>query len=198
MSSPKKRRANRANALRSTGPQTAHGRTVVSLNALKHGLSSPVDTSAWRPEISAIAKLLAVDDIPETDAKDLATKIIDFERNLAELRSLYLADLGITAAPAQAGKAGRPKNLQSDLDWIQEHLDDPDAYDPSLSGKQRREERKLMGAIVRFLGKVEIRRSKELVLNTQRYYKRSSNQLVKAIRGCLKGENNICKTKPTF
>lgn len=187
MNSPQKRRANRANALRSTGPQTAYGKTVVSLNALKHGLSSPVDTSAWLPEISAIAKLLAADEIPEADAKDLAAKIIDFERNLAELRSFYLANLGITAAPAQAGQAGRRKSLQSDLDWMQENLDDPDAYDLSLSGKQRREERKLMGAIVRFFGKVEARRSKELVLNTQRYYKRSGNQLVKAIRGCLKG-----------
>ena len=38
--------ANRANALRSTGPKTAAGRARSSRNALRHGLSLPVEMDA--------------------------------------------------------------------------------------------------------------------------------------------------------
>ena len=38
MTSERQRAANQANARRSTGPQTAEGKTVVRLNALRHGL----------------------------------------------------------------------------------------------------------------------------------------------------------------
>ena len=40
MTSDKQARANRQNALKSTGPKTPEGKDAVRLNALKHGLRS--------------------------------------------------------------------------------------------------------------------------------------------------------------
>ena len=42
MTSPAKARANRRNALKSTGPKTAAGKAAVAANAHRHGLSLPV------------------------------------------------------------------------------------------------------------------------------------------------------------
>jgi hypothetical protein len=42
VTSPRKAAANRRNARQSTGPRTAAGKTAASLNALKHGLNTPV------------------------------------------------------------------------------------------------------------------------------------------------------------
>ena len=42
MISPAKARANRRNALKSTGPKTAAGKAAVAANAHRHGLSIPV------------------------------------------------------------------------------------------------------------------------------------------------------------
>ena len=62
MASEKQLRANRENAMRSTGPKTAAGRLKSSRNALRHGLSLPLmadpaaamrhirSRSNWRPK----------------------------------------------------------------------------------------------------------------------------------------------------
>ena len=42
ISSPRKSAANRRNAQKSTGPRTAAGKAAASLNAVKHGLNTPV------------------------------------------------------------------------------------------------------------------------------------------------------------
>ena len=42
ISSPEKSAANRRNAQQSTGPRTAAGKAAASLNAVKHGLNTPV------------------------------------------------------------------------------------------------------------------------------------------------------------
>ena len=48
-------RANRANALRSTGPKTNAGKSQVARNAVKHGLAVPVSADATL--VVAIEKL---------------------------------------------------------------------------------------------------------------------------------------------
>jgi hypothetical protein len=61
MTSPQKRRANRLNAQRSSGPKTQEGRTIASLNFVKHGLSQPIDLLTSGVSASALAEVLRED-----------------------------------------------------------------------------------------------------------------------------------------
>ena len=58
MATEKQIAANRENAKRSTGPKTAAGRSRSSRNAVRHGLSGPLDF-AMSEKADAIARLLA-------------------------------------------------------------------------------------------------------------------------------------------
>ncbi len=57
MTTDAKTRANRRNALRSTGPRTAEGKAQSRQNAYKHGLSISVD--AADPEVEELAEVIA-------------------------------------------------------------------------------------------------------------------------------------------
>ena len=56
--SPQKAAANRRNAQQSTGPRTAAGKAAASLNAIKHGLNTPVPVYMIRACESQYGKLL--------------------------------------------------------------------------------------------------------------------------------------------
>ncbi len=60
MTSERKIKANRANARVSTGPKTRHGRVRSAKNALRHGLSVPVESDpALREQVQALASQIA-------------------------------------------------------------------------------------------------------------------------------------------
>jgi hypothetical protein len=60
MASEKQILANRANALKSTGPRSAAGRMRSSLNAYRHGLSLPMTSDPQaQAEIEAVAQAIA-------------------------------------------------------------------------------------------------------------------------------------------
>lgn len=70
MTSDRQRRANRANAKASTGPKTKAGKARSAVNALRHGLNSPVWSDlALVPQAEAIARAIAG---PNADAETLA------------------------------------------------------------------------------------------------------------------------------
>ena len=83
MTSPKQRAANRANALKSTGPKSELGRRRAAVNATQHGLSLPIDASIYQREISAVSLLIRDECESDAQACELAKRIIDFERNEA-------------------------------------------------------------------------------------------------------------------
>jgi hypothetical protein len=60
VTSPRKIKANRANARASTGPKTAHGRARTARNGLRHGLSVPVlSDPGFSEELDALARTIA-------------------------------------------------------------------------------------------------------------------------------------------
>ena len=81
MVSPKQRAASRANSLRSTGPRSSRGKSQAKLNATKHGLSLPVDERVFEDLIQEISTLIRDDCKSDSQAYELAKRIIDFERN---------------------------------------------------------------------------------------------------------------------
>lgn len=77
MISAQKIRANRANALHSTGPQTPAGLAIAAQNARRHGLAIPVSSD---PALSA-----EVEDLTEQIAPDGSPPILlDHARRIAE------------------------------------------------------------------------------------------------------------------
>jgi hypothetical protein len=94
MASEKQIAANRANAMRSTGPKTAVGKLKASRNAFQHGLSAAVSwDSATSAKIDAISRVLAGEQATEFRL----TSAADFTRaqlELLRIRSIRTERLG--------------------------------------------------------------------------------------------------------
>jgi hypothetical protein len=92
MATEKQIAANRANALRSTGPKTAAGKQKSSRNALRHGLSASADLdAAMLAKIELIANELPYDEETEdrsASALDFACAHVDLLR-IRAIRSEY-------------------------------------------------------------------------------------------------------------
>ena len=86
MTSPRKTKANRANARASTGPKTAPGRARTARNGLRHGLSVPVVSDrVLSDEVDALARAIAG---PAAGAAllELARQVAEAEIDLRRVR----------------------------------------------------------------------------------------------------------------
>lgn len=193
MTSPKQRAANRANALKSTGPKSELGRRRAAVNSTQHGLSLPIDTRIFKKEIAAVTRLIRDECESDDQAAELAKRIIDFERNEA-----YVMELG-NENPMNELKAwtiSSPRMLLNHL--IQTHRNKERASitfttpNKKPKGKERTEEIKFIEDFIKLQDKVLISkvRSNERKLDSSvRYQKRAINQLVKGVR-LVAGDQN--------
>ena len=197
MVSPRQRKANQANALRSTGPSSADGKRRAKLNATKHGLSVPIDEHLYADQIQAIVALIEAECDGALRALEMAKRIIDFERNEALLAD---DDEGAAAEAELSVWAAAPTRMQL-LRLLQRNqkklpvevtLTVPQKPKPvTLKGEERRDEIKFLKGFLRLqetslLHKVRAEKNKfDLLL---RYQKRSINQLVKGVRIIASGE----------
>lgn len=91
MKSQKQVDANRRNALRSSGPKTEAGKRRSAVNATKHGLTTPLELSDLAPHLDTIASLLMTEEcLSAPEARELARRILDYERNLQHQREQFL------------------------------------------------------------------------------------------------------------
>ena len=106
MTSEKQILANRANALKSTGPRSAAGRMRSSLNAYRHGLSLPI---TWDPQaqaqIEAVAQAIAGEPAGE-DQLQAAKAIAEAQFDLKRIRATRTA-----ATPSVLGELPDSKVL---------------------------------------------------------------------------------------
>ncbi len=161
MTSLRKRQANRANALKSTGPKTPAGMRSASLNATSHGLSVATDPNSLDATAERVAFLIAADGIGPDAARELAAKIVDYERNMARQRSLSMEQPpSVHLTSAVAPKEHAP----------QESSDKPSG-DTLLSFKMSEKVQKLYARIQR-------NRS----ISVERYLLRATNQLIKGLK----------------
>jgi hypothetical protein len=174
--SPQKRQANRANALRSTGPRSAIGKRIAAQNARAHGLSVALDPVAIEPQVQKISELLLEEGISTTQAHEIAIRILDYERNLQHERKTFAEKfLG------ESGEGALSDEAQS-LALYDEYLSLPEfASERGLDAQERLEQRAFR-AVARFMQRSLRKQAKDDALSAVRHHKRSSNQLIKALK----------------
>jgi len=194
--SPRQRAANRANALKSTGPRSAQGKVRAKFNATKHGLSLPVDERVFADQIQEISALVRDDCDTEQQANELAKRIIDFERNESFLQDFDEEALHdeIRAwakdphriALAQLAQASRNKQPVPTTFTLRQK-----DHAVTLRGKERTEEIKFIEVFLSIVGTSilgRVRAGKDSQASALRYQRRAINQLVKGIRAVAGGE----------
>jgi len=86
LTSERKIRANRANALASTGPQTTRGRARAARNALRHALSLPVCSDpALSEEVETLAREIA-GPAANAETQELARQVAEAQIDLRRVR----------------------------------------------------------------------------------------------------------------
>jgi hypothetical protein len=182
MSSIAQRRANRRNALKSTGPKTKTGKFRASLNAVSHGLSAPAD-SAWRKgKVSAIEGALSGEGIRDAALRRIAETIFEFERNIAHQREIFATrhagnDEGADESSQLEADAALPDEVDEMLMIDERHGgpgDDERAWLIEAQTFMRRQ-RRLQHARAK-------RDAVEEIVRAERYMRRAANQLVKALK----------------
>ena len=191
MTSPKQRAANKANALKSTGPKSDQGKRRASLNATKHALSLPIDERAFETELRAVAALIRDDCDSDTQATELAKRIIDYERNEAFL--IKQSEVDVNAEIKEWALDPHRFALNG---LVQQHENKervPVTFttrNKKPKGKERTEEIKFIEDFLKLQDKVMLGRARDQqtkLTNSQRYQKRAINQLVKGVRAIASG-----------
>ncbi len=187
MTSIAQRRANRRNALKSTGPKSKKGKRRASLNAVYHGLSAPADP-AWREKrVAAIEGALQGELLPGAGSRRVAETIFEFERNIAHQREIF--------AKRHAGDdevAGESVVLENEA-ALSDEIDEMLVIDERHGGPDEDERAWLIEAqkFMRRQQRINHARARcdavEEILSAERYMRRAANQLVKALKASLKG-----------
>ena len=161
---------------RATGPRTIEGKRTASQNALKHGLSRPLESSGWGEFLDSLAgHIQETEQLPRYAALALAGQILEFERNLAfqreALRSLRPFQKSVTCLDeGSAAKAARMERALETGNYegvSQQELKDAARFFRKLGRAD-------------FRGK--LRREAEGPRLELRYFKAASNGLMKGLK----------------
>lgn len=187
--SPQKRQANRRNALRSTGPKSLLGKQHSSGNSLSHGLSTPVVFNFHDPVVASISEMIAQDGADMQTATALAGKILEYERNLAYQRELFAQDpsMGLSIEPVSTAEeeVGVQGLFGTEVDMYDDYLDWEKFNKRPIPDKDLKFILNSKLKMQKLWLRMDKRRQRDKfkrAVNSLRYLKRSSNQLIKALK----------------
>jgi len=186
MTSIAQRRANRRNALKSTGPKTKTGKRRASLNAVSHGLSAPADPSWREGKVAGIQSALQGERLPDADVRRVAQAIFEFERNINHQREILA-----TSHAGDDEDAGESVVLENEA-ALSDEIDEMLMIDERHGGPDEDERAWLIEAqtFMRRQQRIKHARAKrvamEEIVRADRYMRRAANQLVKALKASLK------------
>ena len=190
MASDKQISANRLNALSSSGPRTDEGYRTSAVNALLHGLSAPLNHLEHGQSIDATAVLLENELGSVAVAREVAIKILDYERNEAQQRR-QLQAMVQGAEPELEGAAliQATRVAYPEYDLLLDHVREEAKYGKGLNKKELLKVAKLLDRmrceVSRTHANARAKAERE-AYNSLRYLKRSANQLVKALRSAAR------------
>lgn len=187
MATSKQKAASQRNGRLSRGPKTDAGKQAASLNAIRHGLSARSNLNALNPHIDEIEQLILAEVPDALTARTIAGKILDYERTEA-----YQSQVAAKEAEGKDGyldtealKKQQTESMATAL-WRGQMI--KDLEQKGLS-KHKKDELRVYRDALEFLTKMSVKREHTIVSNAQqeavrlrRYFKRASNQLIKAIK----------------
>ena len=183
--SAQKRQANRRNALRSTGPKSSDGKLRSSKNARMHGLSVIDSMGIPDPLLTNLSELISQDGVDPFLAQEIANRIVSFERNQTYQRMLF-SQLEEPKRTETAVHEGMRNSFGTELDMMADFLDEKRFLGGRISKGDLNfvinMQHKMMKLTLRQIKRQEIEHAKR-VRNSVRYLKRSSNQLIKSLKG---------------
>lgn len=178
MASLRKQQASRANSLRSTGPKSTLGKRIASQNSRTHGLSVALPDEVIEPVVAKLLPLIMQDGIDQYAAKEVATKLVNYERNLAHERANFVKVNAVGDIALLDQNEINHALFTNEL--VKQVSVDPKSV--RKMSKLQKEERGLMIESLKFLIKTNKRHQKKAKDNSDRHYKRAANQFIKALR----------------
>jgi hypothetical protein len=183
--SAQKRQANRRNALRSTGPKSPTGKRRSSKNARMHGLSVIAQIGISDPILKQLTRMIAEDGVDIFLAQEIANRIVSYERNQAYQRTIF-SQLQQPSRTETAVHEEMRNSFGTELDMMADFLDER-RY---LAGRIKKSDlnfvintqHKMLKLTLRQVKRQQAEHAKR-VRNSVRYLKRSSNQLIKSLKG---------------
>ena len=192
MTSPRKRLANRANASKSTGPKTEAGMRAASLNATTHGLSVATDPDSLDPTAERVAALIASGSIDQAMARDLAAKIVDYERCMEHQRALLAQESTPPMSQEQHGQRHQSRLAQmfgKELSMIDDVLEEQEFLSGRVLKSDLNFRLRMKFKMDKLVAKVQAKsdrssqqQAKRRESSAARHYKRATNQLIKGLK----------------
>lgn len=172
MASAKQLVANRRNAQHSSGPKSEQGKRRSAINALRHGLTVPVELSALAVHLPQLQAWLQAEGLQPSEARELALRILDYERNIQHLQSVFKVEEQTSSPAPQAAE-----DFQSAAQvrgW---------AEDTALGfSRAERGHLRQLGKIIERASKHKMQDAERQLQRADRHYRRAANQLLKGLR----------------
>jgi len=182
VTSAAQRRANRRNALKSTGPKSDRGRQRASLNSTTHGLSRPAEPEERRAAVDLILVALEGEPMEDRARERIAEVIFEFERNVAHQREIFQSRH--IAADEGQGTTEAPEIVVAPDEEIEELIMISEIHGGPDEGERAwlNEARRFMMRQQRLKRARDRREAIEALIAADRYFRRSANQLIKALK----------------